>query len=220
MRRFKRLTLGVFARIDEMIAQIENHDATVNSMIQEMRRAAATAKVQLKKVQQDGRTIQTKLRENQEAVMIWRQRAAACAETEETKALECLRRAKASKRRAESLAERAVEHTRTEQRLEQEVRQILQRLGELNEKQHLLKTRESRARALQCLNSDTATAEELQGVFNRWETRVEEMEITSGCEDPNDHFEEQFTSREEEQELKEELLTLRRETDEEAGGTS
>ena len=54
MRRWKRWTTALVSRIDHVAAQVENHEALAESVIGDVRRAAARAKVQLARVCKDG----------------------------------------------------------------------------------------------------------------------------------------------------------------------
>ena len=75
MARFKRWTHGFVASIDNMIVQVENHEALATSALRELEHAVARSKVQLMRVERDGRAIKQALSEEQEAMTRWRERA-------------------------------------------------------------------------------------------------------------------------------------------------
>jgi phage shock protein A len=212
MNRFKRWTVSMSSRLDQVIGQIENHEAVVTSTLREMQQAAARAKVQLRRVQSDGRLLQQRLRAEREAVETWRGRALSCGEGDSERAIECLRRSKRAAARTDELAERVADHRRSEQQLVKDVRQVEQRIVELNEKRNLMRTRQSRAEALQGLRCESLEVEQLQDVFDRWDTRVTDLELTAGTTDPADALESEFVSREERAALAAELEALRHDT--------
>ena len=98
MARFKRWTHGFVASIDNMIVQVENHEALAASALRELERGVARSKVQLLRVERDGRAISQALQEEREAVERWRDRAKR--EPEEARALECLKRHKRAQARS------------------------------------------------------------------------------------------------------------------------
>ena len=211
MARFKRWTRGVVSSIDEFVVQIENHEAQVTSALRELEQAVARAKVQLQRVERDGKALEQSVTEERESVVRWRDRA--LREPEEERALECLRRHKRAEIRARELERRLLEHQRVEQQLRRDVRTLEIRLGELREQRNLMRTRQSRADAFEVAQGSFGSgALELGDVFERWETRVTESEVASGCLTASlDSFEDSFVDAEEEAALKLELRALKEE---------
>jgi phage shock protein A len=179
--------------------------------LRELEQGVARAKVQLARVERDGKGLRQSLAEEREAAERWRDRARR--EAVEARALECLRRYKRSRARARELAERIAEHERVEQQLKRDVRTLEIRLGELREQRNLMRTRQSRAEAFNVVQgSGDATASELSAMFERWEISVAETEVASGCLSATlDDFEEEFVDAEEEAALKLELRALKEE---------
>jgi phage shock protein A len=206
MHRWK---MSVTGWVDGVLAQIENHEATVSSAIGRVRQAAARARVQLKRVERDQRALRELLLKEEGAVEAWLRRAKEA--SEEEKALECLRRHKASARRAEALRQRLSEHERSHKELSEGMRMLNERLSELNERRNLMRTRQSRAEAAHGMVHANRPIGDLEDVFERWEARVGEIEIASECEQPIDSFEAELLGAEEDAELLIELEELRRE---------
>jgi len=115
MSRIQRWKMSVTGWVDGVLAQIENHEATVTAAITRVRQATARARVQLKRVERDQHALRESLREEEAAVDAWRRRAKAAADEE--RALECLRRHKASARRLGALRQRLGEHERSHKEL-------------------------------------------------------------------------------------------------------
>jgi phage shock protein A len=207
MNRMQRWKISVTGWVDGVLAQIENHEATVSSAIGRVRQAAARARVQLKRVERDQRQLRQSLLEEEAAVGAWLRRAKEAADEE--KALECLRRHKASTRRVQALQHRLEEHERSHKELSEGIRMLNARLGELNERRNLMRTRQSRAEAAHGMVHANRPMGDLEDVFERWEARVGEIEIASECEQPLDTFEAELVGAEEDAELLAELEELR-----------
>lgn len=209
MKLFKRWTAGVTSRVDWMVSQVENQEALVNSALQDARQSAARAKVQLGRVRQDGQRLRQKLNEAEQSVSSWRDRAIQCGETDENRAVECLRRSKRAEQLSGQLRQRLTEHVQVEQQLAKDVRSMEEQLTALIEKRNLMRTRQSRAEAVKSIQgSSEAFATDLDDIFERWETRVTEKELAGACCVDTDTFEDAFVSEEEEADLRSELSEL------------
>lgn len=211
MARFKRWTHGVVASIDSLIVQVENHEAQVTSTLRELEQGVARSKVQLLRVERDGVAMRQALTEEREAAVRWRERAKR--EEQEARALECLRRFKRSLQRARELEHNQAEHARVEQQLKRDILALEQRLIELRQQRNTLRTRQSRAEAFNVVQGrGDAENGEIGAMFERWETRIAETEVTSGCLSAvQDSFDEEFLDVEEAAALKLELRELKEE---------
>lgn len=207
MNRIRRWSMSITSWVDGMLAQIENHEAAVNGAISRVRQSTARARVQLRRVERDQRVLRETLAHEQRAAELWRDRASRTGD--ESSALECLRRYKTAERRLASLRERLDEHERAHKELTEGVGVLSQRLGELTERKNLMRTRQSRAEAAHGMVCAGAPMGDLEDVFERWESRVGEIEIASECAEPIDAFEREFYTAEEEAALLIELAELR-----------
>ena len=207
MKRMHRWKMSVTGWVDGVLAQIENHEATVSSAIGRVRQSSARARVQLKRVERDQRILRESLVAEEAATHAWRRRAKDAEDQEQ--ALECLRRHKASVQRVRALQQRLDEHERSHRELSEGIRVLNARLGELSERKNLMRTRQSRAEAAHGMVQAGSPIGDLDEVFERWETRVGEIEIAAECEEPVDAFETQFETTEEEATLLVELEELR-----------
>ena len=211
MNRLRLWTSSLLSRVDWMVTQVENHEALAESAIREVRQAGARAHVQLARVRQDGERLRESLSAQVEAEQRWRERARRTAPDDETRALECLRRARTTARRAAELERRVDEHDRVEQQLGHDVEAIQERLSKLEEQRNLLRTRQSRAEAL-CHVRTADPGAETGALFDRWETRVLEREFESDCPPDvtrrEDELEAEFDEVEEAEALREELSEL------------
>jgi phage shock protein A len=106
---------------------------------------------------------------------------------------------------------RLEEHERSHKELSEGIRVLNGRLGELTERKNLMRTRQSRAEAAHGMVAAGGPIGDLEDVFERWESRVGEIEIASECEPPFDAFEAEFETAEEDAALLVELEEIRRE---------
>ena len=211
MARIKRWTHGFVASIDNMIVQVENHEALATSALRDLEQGVARSKVQLARVERDGRAISQALLDEREAAERWRDRAKR--EPDEARALECLRRHKHAAARVAELAHNEGEHQRIEQQLRRDVQALERRLQELRQQRNTMRTRQSRAEAFGVAQGQSDVENgELAEIFERWETRVAETEVRSGCLVASiDSFDEEFLDAEEAAALKLELSALKEE---------
>ena len=224
MNRIGRWTQTVVARIDHMVAQVENHESLADSALKDVQQAFARAKVRLERVRRDGHRLDQRLKSARSDEARWRQRALATAESSEESALECLRRSKENARNVEDLEQRLGEHRAAENRLQCDVGRVEARLSELREKRNVLRTRQSRAEAMSAAKlADSSSDGQLEDVFERWEERITTIELDDDtpCGSAVDSFELQFRESEQTDDLKAELAVLlaEREAREEAPQT-
>lgn len=210
MKTLRRWTTSIVTSIDQMISQVENHEALVNVAIGEVQEASARARVQLKRVEQDGQRMRKRLVELHEGSELWRDRAVKAAGVDEKRALECLKRKKKIEREIASLEEQEREHVRMEKQLCVDLKTVEDRLQQLKSQRNLLRTRQSRAEALGALGGeDTSIISEIDEIFDRWEIKVSQYEVHGeSAYKREDEFEQQFVSEEEEEELKIALVEL------------
>ena len=208
MQNIRLWTSAVVSRIDGMVSRIENHEALAQGAIQEVRRASARARVQLRRVRADGEQLRAKIDENSQSEASWRERARRKAGEDESAAIECLRRAREAARRIRVLEARLREHDRLESELTADVTRIQERLSRLGEHRHLLAARESRAEALTGISAGDVGPGPIDDLFDRWEVQVSEREVSFGRDDDADAFEHGFSVEEEEADLQAELERL------------
>lgn len=212
MARLKRWTHGFVAGIDSMIVQVENHEALATSALKDLEQGVARSKVQLLRVERDGRALTQALSEEREAAARWRARARR--EEDEARALECLRRCKRAEARVAELTRNHAEHERIEQALTRDVQTLERRLVELRQHRNTIRTRQSRAEAFTAVQGSNGDLDsgEIGLIFEHWEARVAESEVASGCLLASvDSFDEAFLDAEEVASLKLELRALKEE---------
>ena len=88
MSIFKRLSATFVSRMDQLVGEIEDHDAVVESVIRNARQAVAKSKVRLAQMKSEGGRLRRKLAEVKQAEMKWAERAREVANQDEDKAIQ------------------------------------------------------------------------------------------------------------------------------------
>jgi phage shock protein A len=213
MSIFKRLTATFSSRVDQMVSQIENHDAVVDVAIRESRQATAKAKVRLSRVQRDGEQLRTKISQLRKEEQLWTSRARDAAQQDESRALECLRRRKVCQQQLLQLEKALSQHETLEQRLAQDIKTAENKLADMSQQRNLMRTRQSAAEALNSISGmDETVALDVAEAFERWEIKVTESEMEVGAgysvDGSYDVLEREFLDAEDKAGLQEELRQL------------
>jgi phage shock protein A len=209
MSIFKRLTATFSSRVDQMVSQIENHDAVVEVAIKESRQATAKAKVRLARVQRDGELLRSKISQLQKDETLWTNRAREVAHKDQDQALECVRRRKLCQKQLEQYTQALKKHEALEQKIAQDIHAAERKLTEMSQQRNLMRTRQSAAEALNSISGvEESVALDVAEAFERWEVKVTESELEMGSVDSVDLLEREFLQAEDKQVLQAELEEL------------
>ncbi|QFY89718.1 PspA/IM30 family protein [Magnetovirga frankeli] len=185
MSLIQRITTSLRANIEQAVDQIENQDALIEAAIGEMRQANARARARLGRVQRDRQTLQSRRDELQQAAEQWRQRALRSA-ADETTALACLQRHNRCTEQCQQLEQDLAQQRLEEDRLRARLEQNERRIGQLSQRRHLLRTRESSLQAERLMQPRQDGPIDVESVFERWEGRLIEAEPVSASCSPLD----------------------------------
>ena len=221
MSVFKRFSVAVSTRLDQLVGDLENHDAVVEAGIRESRRLYAQAKVRYQRLQRDGEGLRRRLEERRASERDWRERALSCAPGDdgEEKALQCLKRARQAAREAASLEQAWRQQQSVERRLAAEIDALRERVAQLAQRRSLMRSREATAdAAVRVRQAECDPRLDLDETFERWEVRLTEAEMAAEqsaqwyAQDSvgPDPLEEEFLVAEERAGLQAELDRLRR----------
>lgn len=209
MSFFRRLSASLTARIDQAVGQIENHDAIIEAAIREARQATAKAKVRLTRLHGDGERLKMKIAKLREDEIKWTERARHSAKEDERAALECLRRRRECQRRTAQLEQSWENHQQLEARLLRDVRAAEERVANMTQKRHLMRTRQSAAEALNSISCvDHRIGSDISEAFERWEVQITEAEYGAGTAETIDSLEHRFIDAEDNDALRTELDEL------------
>ncbi|HAJ92027.1 MAG TPA: hypothetical protein DCO71_05335 [Gammaproteobacteria bacterium] len=209
MAVFKRLSATLVSRIDQVVSQIENHDAVVEVAIRDARQAVAKSKVRMARLQSDGVRLRRKLAELRKGEAQWTQRARSCATKDEDRAIECLRRRRECQRQITELEKVLEQHAVLEERLTRNIRTAEERVGEMSQQRNMMRTRQSAAEALNSIaGMDETVVSDVADAFERWEVKVVGAELEAGSPDVGDSLEREYLGAEEREALRAELENL------------
>ncbi len=209
MSIFKRLTATFSSRVDQMVSQIENHDAVVEVAIKESRQATAKAKVRLARVQRDGELLRGKISQLRQDETLWTNRAREVAAKDQERALECVRRRKLCQQQLLQYQQALKKHEALEQKLAQDIHTAERKLADMNQQRNMMRTRQSAAEALNAISGmDESVALDVAEAFDRWEVKITEAELEVGSLDSVDLLEREFVQIEDKQALQAELEQL------------
>jgi len=209
MSLLKRLSATLVSRLDQVVGEIENHDAVIQVSLNDMRKKVAETRVRLTQLQRERERLQRDANEQQQLAERWRLRAMESASSDEKKALECVRRARHCDQQSTRLAEAGIQYAQTADRLVRDIDASEQRLRELKQKHTLMRARQSSSSAanMTC-ESESDVLRQLDNSCDRWEIKLSQLDMVVDHLDPVDSLERDFISHEQELELREELATL------------
>jgi phage shock protein A len=135
---------------------------------------------------------------------VWRERAKKLAQSDEPKALECLRRSKRIEKQVLELEKQEREHAKMEKDLARDLSVVEERLVALRQQRNIMRTRQSRAEALRLLQQvDSRAVSDIDDIFGRWEAQVSACEVRAQLDhSTEDLLHEELSTQEEEIELR------------------
>lgn len=209
MSLFKRISATLFARLDGVVSEIEDHEAVVRTSIDELRQQVARARARLNQMQREEQQLGERIDRQLQEADRWGERARACAAEDEARALACLERRRRARREAERLEQTLASSRDAAERLNRDIDESEIRLEELTR-------RHSAMRARQCGNAaraagpdqETTLLREVETCFERWDARLNEQELHLDHHCASDTLEDSFSRDEREAELRAELDEL------------
>lgn len=209
MSLIRRISTSITSSVDRAVSKVENHDAIVNAALRDTQQAAARSRVRLERVRKDGRALKTRYQSLKEAQSRWTERARTIASSDESKALECLRRRKDCEAQVRNLAESIEKHEELESRIAEQVKKIEARISEVSHQRNMMRSRQSVAEAMRTIhNIEGVSYGEVEETFDRWEINLGETEILMGASASVDRLDSEFLAEEDTEALRAELQLL------------
>ena len=209
MTILKRISTSLFSTIDQVVGEIENHDALIRAAIDEQRKKIAAAKVQLNRVRNNEKRLRDQIAEYSINEKRWGQRAVKEAKTDESKALECMQRRQAAQAQIEKLKIMAGEYYCTSQKMAADIQRCEEELNAMQQKHEIMRARQTSADALNVVTrAGEACIEDLDRSFERWEVKIAQSEMHVGALNEIDLLEQEYLTEENAQNLKMELAAL------------
>lgn len=209
MSILKRLSATMFSRVDQVVSEIENHDAIIESAVRDNQRALAKARVRFNRLKADGQRLAQRLADLQASEAQWTRRAQDKAEQDEQTALRCLQKRRECRRRIAGTEQALAEHRKTEDRLAKELETMDERVKRIGQQRNLLRSRQSAAEAMRTFKAiEDCSYIDIDDTFEKWEVKVTEAELVSDSFDTTDDLEQAFIEAEELEDLQHELSEL------------
>ena len=209
MSIFKRISTTLYSQLDEMVGEIENHDALIKAAITEQKKKLASAKVQLGRIQANETKVGKQIDELKANEQRWAERAVKAAEHDEQQALSCLHRRQQVQTQIKQLKDARQAYQQTASRMSTDIAQCEQELKSMHQKHELMQARQSSVEARNIFSETGGTSlDDLEASFNRWEVKLAQGEINLDNFEPIDQLEATYIEQENEDELRQELEKL------------
>jgi phage shock protein A len=209
MSILKRLSTTFVSSIDRVVGEIENNDAVIQATLTDLRRKVAAAKVRLALVHRQEANLNRQIQKRHEDELLWGKRAVEAARTDESRALECVRRRQQCRRQAQKLEQGQQHYQLTAEKLARGVEEGEERLVEMGHKHTLMRARQSTAEALYAANQASEDSlHQMEDSFDRWEVKILQEEMAVNSDDMLDPLDREFSNSENEQVLRDELTAL------------
>lgn len=209
MNLFTRISATLTRKMDDMVSQVENHDAVVAVALKDTRAAVAKAKVRLERVRKDGESMRKRLSDATHMAQLWENRAKETAAKDEQKALACIARRNQCREQIVQTQAALVRHEELENKVSENVQRMEQRLRDITQQQNLMRSRQSTADAMRIINQiEGSTDNGIEDTFDRWETLITETEYSIGHMSSTDTLDMSFAKEESTMQLQAELAAL------------
>lgn len=182
MNVFTRVSATLKAGVERSVARIENHEAIVDASLERSRQSAAKARVRLTRQKKDGDALRKQMEALGTEIEQWTRRARSLADSDSSRALECLQRRKVAQA-ALAECQRSIDiHRQAETELESTVATLETRLAELHRQHNHFRSREATVDASRAIAQlDGNGVQCVEDSFERWEETLlsQEMAATS-----------------------------------------
>ena len=208
----RRLFATVGASFEQFVNKVENHEAVVDSVLQDIRAAAAKLTVQIGRTNAQAEGLRQRRDKLAEDIERWRDRARRFAEEDEKRALDCLRRVKRAEAERKQADAQLAQYEALGGKLRDRLAAVEARLSDLQLKRTALSSRSARAQV--AVVADQEAMSDVNAVFDRWEMAVIEDEyldqaVTVG---DGDALERELDAAEETEQLLADLEELKKES--------
>lgn len=209
MSLFKRFSISLGSRVEQVVSDLENHAAVAESSIQAMRKKIAEAKVRLNHVHRETSRIDQQIAQQKDNIERWQQRALSSAEGDEAKALHCVKRSQQCQQQTLRLQQVLQQYQQTATQLSQQIENSESNLQAQQQKLTLMQARQSTAAALTASKTcDEMSEPYLDETFDRWEIKLSASEMAANYDDFSDPIEHEFLTQEQTENLRMELTRL------------
>ncbi len=209
MSIFHRTFVSFYAKIDNLVGEIENHDALIKAAIGEQKQKLSAAKIELRRLEQYQDRLQKEIKQCEQNDALWTERAAQEAGQSEEKALLCLQRRQTLREKKERLMSIQKEHHSSLAQLQRNISEGESDLNRMVQKHQLMRARQSTSEVMSVIDKHSVqNSGALAESFDRWEIQIAKNEIDFPVADEADLIEREYVARENEEALRHELAEL------------
>ncbi|NOQ35060.1 MAG: hypothetical protein GQ569_04105 [Methylococcaceae bacterium] len=202
MNTFKRLFVSMKAQIDTVADEFENHEALAGAAIKDLETLGRKTRVHLHKVHTMVAQYQQQLNDLQQQEELWTQRALKARDQDEQKALQCVKRLRSVREQIKHTEKLYQQSQTQENKIQGDLNHIQNQLQNLKNKKELLTARQNRAHVQQTLVNQKASGDDVDDIFERWESSVVGNEYHYTETTAEDEFTADFEKDEDDVELK------------------
>lgn len=215
MSILKRTFTTVFSKVDQIVGEIENHDALIQVAITERRNNVAVARVELAKIKKQEHKVSEQISQLEFNESRWSERAIKESYIDEEKALLCMQQRLNTNQRVQKFKNMQQEYIKASQKMKQDIAKAEYELSAMTQKQQLMRARQSTSDALNKMSYiGIAGEDELDICFDRWNVKLAKSEYNLETNDIDlevDDLEQVYLKEENQQALREQLSQLLKE---------
>lgn len=178
MNSLKRIFVSIKGQIDHVADEFENHEALAGAAISDLQAVATKTRLHLHRISKLSEQYQKQLSEQQEQARLWSERAVKARQSDEQKALQCVKRLRQVQQYMSSLEQQCQESAAQEIKIRADLEAIQAQLQALRNKKEILAARQNRASVQGALQDYQGIyGQDVQSVFDRWEGAVVSSEF-------------------------------------------
>ena len=203
MYSLKRLFITVKTQLDGMVDDFENHEAVAGVAIKDLEDWRSQTRIHQHRLQQMMAEFESQLAAFANEAATWSARAVKVRETDEQKALECVKRMVRVQQQSKLIAAQLQTTQQQHAKLETDLAAIQNQLHTLSTQKAVFAARQNRIQLQSGLNNGRENpVEQARKIFNRWEEAITGAELTSPEPVNTDPFADSFAQEEDALELR------------------
>ena len=180
MSGIKRTLRSIFYRVDQVVGEMENHDALIEAAIREQQKKLSAARLECNRIIKQSEKTRGQVRELTARRDKWQARAINEAPNDEERALACLQQRENLDEQIIRLRQMDSQYESANQKLREDIRRAETELVALKQKHQLMRARQSTADALGKFGDVGETRlDEVESSFDRWELKISQGELNA-----------------------------------------
>ncbi|MDO9107068.1 MAG: hypothetical protein Q7U57_19175 [Methylovulum sp.] len=197
MYSLKRLFITVKTQIDDIVDDFENHEAVAGAAMKDLEDWRSQTRIHQHRLQKMLAQFESQLAELATEAAMWSARATKIRESDEQKALECVKRMVRAQQQSKLIDTQLQATQKQHAKLEADLASIQNRLHTLGTQKAVFAARQNRIQLQSSLKSGRDNPmEQAQKIFNRWEEAITGAELTSPEPPNNDPLADSFIQEE------------------------